>query len=71
MSRSWPTLVLPRAAVYFCYGLLAVIHCSDLRVRFDYTSLSTDELDRVAKLSILVLSDEFGGVVREASPPKR
>ena len=44
---------------------------TDLRGRFDYTSLSTDELDRVAKFSILVLSDEFGGVVREAGAPKR
>jgi hypothetical protein len=44
---------------------------TDLRGRFDYTSLSTDELDRVERFSLLVLSDELGAVVREAAPPKR
>jgi hypothetical protein len=44
---------------------------TDLRGRFDYTSLSTDELDRVEKLAILVLSEADGAVVQEAQPPKR
>jgi len=44
---------------------------TDLRGRFDYTSLSTNELDNVERFSILVMSDEYGGVVREAAPPKR
>lgn len=44
---------------------------TDLRGRFEYASLSTDELSRVEKFSLLVLSDEFGAVVREAAPPKR
>ncbi len=44
---------------------------TDLRGRFDYTSLSTNELDIVEKFSILVLSDQYGAVVREAAPPKR
>jgi hypothetical protein len=44
---------------------------TDLRGRFDYTSLNTDELDRVDRFSILVLSDTDGAVIREASPPKR
>jgi hypothetical protein len=44
---------------------------TDLRGRFDYVSLSTNELDDVEHFSILVLSEEFGGVVREAAPPKR
>ncbi|MHC5054430.1 MAG: hypothetical protein ACYTKD_06910 [Planctomycetota bacterium] len=44
---------------------------TDLRGRFDYTSLSTNELDNVERFSILVLSEEHGGVVREAAPPKR
>ena len=44
---------------------------TDLRGRFDYTSLSTNELDNVERFSILILSDEHGGVVREAAPPKR
>ena len=44
---------------------------TDFRGRFDYVSLNTNELDNVDRLSVLVLSDEFGAVVREAAPPKR
>ena len=43
---------------------------SDLRGRFDYSSLSTDDLDRVQRFAVLVLSDEHGGVIREADAPK-
>ena len=44
---------------------------TDLRGYFDYSSLSTNELDFVNKFSILILSEEHGAVVREANPPKR
>ncbi len=44
---------------------------TDLRGRFEYTSLSTNELDFAQKFSLLILSDEHGAVVREAAPPKR
>ena len=44
---------------------------TDLRGRFDYSSLNTDELGTVQKFAILVLSDEHGAVVREATPPKQ
>jgi len=44
---------------------------TDLRGRFDYVSLSTDELDGVERFALLVLSEEHGAVIREASPPKR
>ncbi|MCA9198366.1 MAG: hypothetical protein KDA87_12540 [Planctomycetales bacterium] len=44
---------------------------TDLRGRFDYTSLSTNELDNVQKFSILVMSETNGAVVKEAQPPKR
>jgi len=44
---------------------------TDLRGRFDYASLSTNELDNVERFSLLVLSDTDGAVVREAAPPKR
>jgi hypothetical protein len=44
---------------------------TDLRGRFDYTSLNTNELEHVERFSLLVLSDEQGSVVREAKPPKR
>ncbi|HEV3021238.1 MAG TPA: hypothetical protein VGX76_02180, partial [Pirellulales bacterium] len=44
---------------------------TDLRGRFDYASLNTNDLDVATKFSVLVLSDEYGALVREASPPKR
>ena len=44
---------------------------TDLRGAFDFTSLSTDELDRVERFALLILSEEHGAVIREAAPPKR
>eukprot|EP00456_Euglypha_rotunda_P016433 TRINITY_DN1542_c1_g1_i2.p1 TRINITY_DN1542_c1_g1~~TRINITY_DN1542_c1_g1_i2.p1 ORF type:complete len:2121 (+),score=552.63 TRINITY_DN1542_c1_g1_i2:3010-9372(+) len=44
---------------------------TDLRGRFDYASLSTSDLERAGKFSILVLSESNGALVREASPPKQ
>ena len=44
---------------------------TDLRGRFDYTSLNTNEIDRVSRFAILILSPNDGAVVREAAPPKR
>ncbi len=43
---------------------------TDLRGRFDYASLSTSELDGAERFALLVLSDEHGAVIREATPPK-
>ena len=44
---------------------------TDLRGRFDYASLNTNEMESAERLSVLVLSDTFGAVVRETQPPKR
>ncbi|MGK5094741.1 hypothetical protein WDW89_22370 [Deltaproteobacteria bacterium TL4] len=44
---------------------------TDIRGRFDYTSLNTDELDQVDKFALLVLSKTDGATIREAHPPKR
>ncbi len=44
---------------------------TDLRGRFDYASLNTNEIENTARLAVLVMSEEFGAVVREAEPPKR
>ena len=44
---------------------------TDLRGRFDYTSLSTNELDFVDRFAILIISDEHGAVVREVAPPQQ
>lgn len=44
---------------------------TDLRGRFDYASLNTNETDDAERLALLVISDDFGAVVREAAPPRR
>lgn len=44
---------------------------TDIRGRFDYASLSTNDLDGAQKFSLLVLSDDYGAMVKEATPPKR
>ena len=44
---------------------------TDLLGRFDYASLNTNEMEDTERLALLVLSPEFGAVVREASPPKQ
>ena len=44
---------------------------TDLRGKFDYVSLNTNELDDIERLSLLVMSDENGALVREVAPPQR
>jgi len=44
---------------------------SDLRGRFDFASLSTDDLDRVERFALLLLHREHGGLVLECAPPPR
>ncbi|MCC5829468.1 MAG: hypothetical protein JJU36_08470 [Phycisphaeraceae bacterium] len=44
---------------------------TDLRGRFDYATLSTNELDHVRRFSILIMSDDHGAIVRETAPPRR
>ena len=44
---------------------------TDIRGRFDYTSLSTDELDRIERFAVLCLSPEHGSVIKEVGAPKR
>ena len=44
---------------------------TDLRGRFDYSSLNTDDLDQVEQFALLILSETDGAAVREAAPPKR
>ncbi len=43
---------------------------TDLRGRFDFTSLNTNLIDQVNRFSMLVLSDDDGAIVREAAKPK-
>lgn len=42
---------------------------SDLRGRFDYATLSTNELEQVERFAILLLSPDHGATVREVQPP--
>ncbi len=42
---------------------------TDLRGRFDYASLSNQNLDNVDQFAILVINDQYGAVVREADVP--
>ncbi|MCE9579786.1 MAG: hypothetical protein K8W52_42105 [Deltaproteobacteria bacterium] len=44
---------------------------TDLAGRFDYATLSTDDLDRVERFAILVVADDAGATVTEAGPPPR
>jgi len=44
---------------------------TDLRGRFDYASLSTDDALRATRFAILVISPEDGAVIREADAPGR
>jgi len=44
---------------------------TDQRGRFDYISLSTDDLDYVSRFAILVLSDDYGAEIQETLPPQR
>lgn len=42
---------------------------TDLRGRFDYATLSTDDLDRVERFALLIVSSDAGATVIEAPPP--
>ncbi len=44
---------------------------TDLRGQFDYTSLSTNDLETTQRFSILVMHPEHGAIIREAEPPKK
>ena len=44
---------------------------TDLRGRFDYASLSTNQLDQVDRFAVLVLSEEHGALIQEIAPPAR
>ena len=42
---------------------------TDLRGRFDYASLSGEQIVPAARYAVLVLSDEAGAVIREVDAP--
>jgi len=73
------TTGVPRVAAYVkCYarqpsGTVQFFKdgYTDLCGRFDYATLSTDELDRVERFALLVVDDQAGATVVEAAPPTR
>jgi hypothetical protein len=44
---------------------------TDLRGRFDYATVSTPEAGGIERYAVLVLSDDRGAAIREASPPQQ
>ena len=44
---------------------------TDLRGEFDYATLSTPDLETAVRLSVLVLSPDFGAWIRECDPPTK
>jgi len=55
----------PQGAKFFKDGY------TDLRGKFDYTSLNTDDMGAVSEFAVLVMSDEYGAVVKTAKPPQQ
>jgi hypothetical protein len=44
---------------------------TDIRGRFDYTSVNTPERQAIERFAMLVLSEDRGAVIREATPPQQ
>jgi len=42
---------------------------TDLRGRFDYALSSSSDINQIEKFSILVCSDDFGSIIKEAGVP--
>ena len=55
----------PQGAKFFKDGY------TDLRGKFDYTSLNTDDIGAVSQFAVLVMSKEHGAVVKTAKPPQQ
>ena len=44
---------------------------TDLRGKFDYSSINTGDINNIESFSFLVLSDKHGAMIKEAMPPKK
>ena len=44
---------------------------TDLRGKFDYTSLNTDDMGGASEFAVLVMSNEHGAMVKTAKPPQQ
>ena len=43
---------------------------TDLRGKFNYVTLNSDLINRVKKFSILIMSKEYGSLIKQCKPPK-
>jgi len=55
----------PQGAKFFKDGY------TDLRGKFDYTSLNTDDIGAVSEFAVLIMSEKHGAVVKTAKPPQQ
>jgi phosphatidylethanolamine-binding protein (PEBP) family uncharacterized protein len=44
---------------------------TDLRGKFEYASLNTDDLNQVQRFALLVIDPDAGAQIEEAQPPAR
>jgi hypothetical protein len=42
---------------------------TDLRGKFNFVSLNTDQLQQLKRFSIFVMHDEMGSMIKECNPP--
>lgn len=43
---------------------------TDIRGRFDYVSLNTQDMSSVKRFALFIMSDQLGSVIKECNPPK-
>jgi hypothetical protein len=43
---------------------------TDLRGKFNYLSLNTDQLKSLSKFSVFIMHDELGSFIKECNPPE-
>lgn len=44
---------------------------TDLRGRFDYATLNSNDISNIEKFAIFVMSDELGSLIKEAKAPNK
>ncbi len=44
---------------------------TDLRGRFDYATLNSNNISNIKKYAILVMSDELGSLIKEVKAPEK
>ena len=44
---------------------------TDLRGRFDYATLNSNDISNIEKFAIFIMNDDFGSVIKEAQAPNK